>query len=159
MGLLDKFRSGLKQTQEKLSHELKRIVTFSPRLTETSIEDLEVALIGADFGLTMTGEIVEAVRRSYETQGKGGPDLFGVARAELEKALKKEDHALVRADSPPTVVSIVGVNGTGKTTTCAKLAFLSQQQGHAPVLAVLLLLAASTGAFAQASGQIVAIDD
>lgn len=135
MGLFDKFRDGLKKTQDKLAHEIRRIVTFSPRLTETSIEELEMALIGADFGTEMTSLIVDAVRKSYESQGRTAVDVFGVARGELEKALSEQERNLARNPNGPTVVSVVGVNGTGKTTTCAKLAYWSAQNGHKPLLA------------------------
>lgn len=135
MGVFDKFRDGLKKTQDKLVHEIRRIVTFSPRLTEASLEELEALLIGADFGLEMTGRIVEAVRARYEAQGKQGLDVFGVARGELEQALKKEEHGLRRNTEGLTVVSMVGVNGTGKTTTCAKLAWRVKGEGFSPMLA------------------------
>ncbi len=134
MGLFDKFREGLKKTQDKLVHEIKRIVTFSPKLTETSLEELEMALIGADFGMEMTEQIVGAVRKAYETQGSGGLDVFGVARAELAKALSITDSTLRQNPEGLTVVSVVGVNGTGKTTTCAKLANYIFQSGRKPML-------------------------
>ena len=135
MGLFDKFRDGLKKTQDKLVHEIKRIVTFSPKLTEATIEELEMALIAADFGMEMTTRIVEAVRKEYESQGRGGLDVFGVARGELQEALSKSDLGLRRNPKGLTVVSVVGVNGTGKTTTCAKLANYVAQTGAKPMLA------------------------
>jgi fused signal recognition particle receptor len=135
MGLFDKFRDGLKKTQDKLVHEIKRIVTFSPTLSEASIEDLETALIGADFGMEMTTRIVDAVRKGYETQGRGGLDLFAVARGELGRALSQADLTLRRSADGLTVVSVVGVNGTGKTTTCAKLANYIAATGAKPMLA------------------------
>jgi fused signal recognition particle receptor len=135
MGLFDKFRDGLKKTQDKLVHEIKRIVTFSPTLSEASIEDLETALIGADFGMEMTTRIVDAVRKEYETQGRGGLDLFAVARGELGRALSQTDLTLRRNADGLTVVSVVGVNGTGKTTTCAKLANYIVATGAKPMLA------------------------
>ncbi|HTG45330.1 MAG TPA: signal recognition particle-docking protein FtsY [Verrucomicrobiae bacterium] len=135
MGLFDKFRDGLKKTQDKLTHELKRIVTFSPKLTAATIEELELALIAADFGTEMTSQIVEAVRKGYETQGGTGLDVFGVARAQLEKALSRGAQGLFENSEGMTVVSVVGVNGTGKTTTCAKLAHYSALNGHQPLLA------------------------
>src|SRR6187399_2733068 len=122
MGLFDKFRDGLKKTQDKLVHEIKRIVTFSPKLTEAGIEELEMALIAADFGMEMTTRIVDAVRKEYESQGRGGMDVFAVARGALQQALAQGDLAIRRNPEGLTVVSVVGVNGTGKTTTCAKLA-------------------------------------
>lgn len=135
MGFFDKFRDGLKKTQDKLVHEIRRIVTFSPKLTETSLEELEMALIAADFGMDMSTQIVEAVRKSYESQGREGLDVLAVARTLLRQALSQADHGLIRNAQGLTVVSVVGVNGTGKTTTCAKLAYHNQQQGLKPVLA------------------------
>ena len=96
MGMFDKFREGLRKTQDRLTHEIRRIATFSPKLTQASLEELEVTLIGADFGLEMTRQIVDAVRRSYEGQGRDRVDLFGVARAELETALAKPEQELRR---------------------------------------------------------------
>ena len=135
MGFFDKFRAGLKKTQDKLVHEIRRIVTLSPKLTKTSLDELELALIGADFGQDMSTQIVEAVRKSYETQGREKLDVLAVARAELRQTLAREDHALKRSPQGLTVVSVVGVNGAGKTTTCAKLAYFAKQQGLRPALA------------------------
>jgi fused signal recognition particle receptor len=135
MGFLDKFLEGLKKTQDKLVHEIRRIVTFSPKLTEETLEELEMALIAADFGTEMSSQIVEAVRVAYESQGSEGLDVFGVARAELQKTLAQADHSLARNPEGLTVVSMVGVNGTGKTTTAAKLAHHLRGQGLQPMLA------------------------
>ena len=135
MGLFDKFRDGFKKTQDKLVHEIKRIVTFSPRLTEATLEELEEALIGADFGTEMSAQIVESVRKAYETQGSEGLDVFGVARAELAESLTRAEAGLRQnPDGGVSVVSVVGVNGTGKTTTCAKLAHYTTLQGKKAIL-------------------------
>jgi fused signal recognition particle receptor len=135
MGLFDKFKEGLQKTHNKLFHEIKRIATRSPRLTIESIEQLEEALIGADFGMAVTTQIVDAVRKGYETQGGAGLDLFGVARREIEKNFPTDRAALVRKPGEVTVISIVGVNGTGKTTTAAKLAHFLQAQKQPVILA------------------------
>src|SRR5580765_4463134 len=87
MGLFSKFKTGLEKTHNKLTHEIKRIVTRSPKLDAASLEDLETALIGADLGMAMTQQIVAAVRKGYESQGSGRLDVFGVAEQEVEKAL------------------------------------------------------------------------
>ncbi|MGV3775021.1 MAG: signal recognition particle-docking protein FtsY [Verrucomicrobiales bacterium] len=134
MGLFDKFREGLQKTQSKLVQEIKRLVTFSPKLTEESLEELEMILIGSDFGVQMTNQLIEAVRQSYESQGSAGLDFFSVARAEMEHELTRPD-TILRKEEGLTVVSIVGVNGTGKTTTSAKLAYHLQNQGEKPLLA------------------------
>jgi fused signal recognition particle receptor len=135
MGLFSKFKAGLAKTHTKLVHEIKRIVTRSPKLTGESIEELEAALIGADLGMAMTGQIIGAVRKAYETQGGAGLDVFAIARREVEQSLSTKNAELHKAPSGLTVVSIVGVNGTGKTTTAAKLARLIQTRGQSALLA------------------------
>jgi fused signal recognition particle receptor len=135
MGLFDRFKAGLKKTQDKLVHEIKRIVTRSPRLTADSIEELEAALLGADLGTATTAQIIAAARKSFESQGRTGLDFIEIAEREVEKSLAGNDPALRRAPAGVTVISIVGVNGTGKTTTSAKLAHWLKSQNQIVLLA------------------------
>ena len=135
MNLFQKFKTGLQKSHSKLVHELKRIVTSSPKLTGTSLEELEAALISADLGMAVTTQIIAAVKLAYETQGSSGVDVFTIAARAVEKNLSNAKTDLARAPSGPTVVSIVGVNGTGKTTTTAKLAHLIQARGETVLLA------------------------
>ncbi len=135
MGLFDKFKAGLQKTHAKLTHEIKRIITRSPKLTGESLEELEAALIAADLGMQMSSEIIAAVRKAYETQGSAGLDVFAVAHGEVQRSLGTAEPALRKAPGGLTVVSVVGVNGTGKTTTAAKLAWMVQSRGETAVLA------------------------
>ncbi len=135
MGLFAKFKAGLAQTHAKLTHEIKRIVTRSPKLTAESLEEIEHALIAADLGLAMTTQIVAAVKKAYETQGAAGLDYLAIARAEIEKSLSANHAEIKPAAHGTTVISIVGVNGTGKTTTSAKLAHYFQGRKKTVLLA------------------------
>ena len=135
MGLFDKLKAGLQKTHSRLAHEIKRIVTGSPKLTGATLEELEAALLGADLGVATTHQIIAAVKKAYETQGGGGVDVFTIARCEVEKSLSSNHGELRKTSGGPTVVSIVGVNGTGKTTTGAKLAHLIQARGQSALLA------------------------
>jgi fused signal recognition particle receptor len=135
MGLFSKFKAGLARTHSKLVHEIKRIVTRSPKLTGESIEELEAALIAADLGLAMTAQIIAAVKKAYETQGGAGPDYLAIASAEIEKSLSANNPRLREIPGGGCIVSIVGVNGTGKTTTSAKLAHYFQAQKKTVLLA------------------------
>src|ERR1035438_8255890 len=123
MGLFAKFKAGLQKTHSKLAHEIKRIVTRSPKLDAAGLDELEAALIAADLGMAMTSQIVGAVKPA------------SVARGEVEKSLASNQGGLRKAPEGLTVVSIVGVNGTGKTTTAAKLAHLVQSRGETTLLA------------------------
>jgi fused signal recognition particle receptor len=135
MSLFQKFKAGLQKTHSKLVHEIKRIVTRSPKLGGDSIEELEAALIGADLGMAVTTQIVAAVKQAYESQGRAGLDVFAIAQQQVERNLSSDRAGLQATPGGLTVVSIVGVNGTGKTTTAAKLAHLVQSQGRTAVLA------------------------
>lgn len=135
MGFFDKLKAAITRTTSALTHEIKRIVTRSPRLTAENLEELEAALLRADLGMSMTQQILTAARKAFETQGKSGLDFITIAAAEVEKSLSAVDGGLKKEPSGLTVVSIVGVNGTGKTTTSAKLAHLIRQRGETAMLA------------------------
>ena len=135
MGLFSKIKAGLARTHAKLTHEIRRIVTRSPKLTAEALEEIEQALIAADLGVAMTDQIIKAVKLAYETQGSTGVDYLAVAQAEIENSLASNRPALARAAHGTTVISIVGVNGTGKTTTSAKLAHYVQTQNQTALLA------------------------
>jgi len=135
MGLFDRFKAGLQKTHAKMAHEIRRILTQSPKLAGESLEELEAVLLGADLGMGLTQQIIGAVRQTYETQGAQGPNVFAIARTEVERGLGQVSPELTRAPEGPTVISLVGVNGTGKTTSAAKLAHHLGQDGRRCLLA------------------------
>jgi fused signal recognition particle receptor len=133
MGLFQKFREGLRKTQEKLSSEIKRIVTRAPKLDAESLEELEAALIATDIGIGTATKIVELTKEAAKQSGQ--VDVFAIARAEIERELGVASRGLAKASQPPTVILLVGVNGTGKTTSTAKLAHWLKEQGNTVLLA------------------------
>jgi len=135
MGFFDKLKSAITRTASTLTHEIKRIVTRSPRLTAENLEELEAALLQADLGMPMTQQILAAAKSAFETQGRSGLDFISIASSEVEKSLSAVRGDLLKQPQGVTVVSVVGVNGTGKTTTSAKLAHLIQQRGQSSMLA------------------------
>ena len=138
MGLFSKFFSGLQKTQSKLSGELKRIVSRSPKFTEDDAEELEAVLLASDMGYAVTEQIVDAVREQYQSSGGQAGDVLQVAQSVVETSLGSGDDEqtkrLAKRDDL-TVVSLVGVNGAGKTTTAAKLANRVKTEGASPMLA------------------------
>lgn len=91
-------------------------------IDETTWEDLETALIGADFGPDISEEIIEDLRARVERYGTTDPaDLNRMLREVLEERLSKLDTTL-KLSARPAVVLVVGVNGVGKTTTIGKFA-------------------------------------
>ena len=134
MGLFTKLFSGLKNTQSKLSTEIRRIISRSPKLTEDDIEELEAALLASDIGLAVTGRVIDAVREKYESSGGKSGGVLEVAQTEVMSCLGDNNTSLAKRDGL-TVVSLVGVNGAGKTTTAAKLANRVKTAGGKPMLA------------------------
>ncbi|MBI5819240.1 MAG: signal recognition particle-docking protein FtsY [Verrucomicrobia bacterium] len=133
LGLFQKFRDGLAKTHDKLIGEIKRIVTRAPRLDAESLDELEAALISSDIGLETTMQIIEEVRKtSAETREA---EVVNIARRIISETLASQPAALKMAAQAPTVVVLLGVNGTGKTTSTAKLAHQLKQDGRSVLLA------------------------
>jgi fused signal recognition particle receptor len=133
MNLFQKFRDGLRKTSDRLAGEIKRIVTRSPRLDADALEELEAVLIATDIGVETATKIVEQTKTAAKESGN--VDVFAIARAEIARELGVASPSLARAQQGPTVVLVAGVNGTGKTTSTAKLAHYLKQQGRSVLLA------------------------
>ncbi len=101
-----------------------------------SWEALEEALLGADVGVKMTMELVGAAEREVSRLKISDPEgLVEIVRSEIIRILDNKDRELHRSDTPPTVYLFAGVNGSGKTTSIAKLAHRLGEEGHSVVLA------------------------
>ncbi len=124
MSWLQRLKDGLRKTKEQLVGQLAQVLQPGRRLDETVLSELEEILISADVGVDATAEIVQAVR--VRAAARGVPDssqVMGLLKEILIERLRPAEGALnLRADGQPTVFLIVGVNGSGKTTTIAKLA-------------------------------------
>jgi fused signal recognition particle receptor len=134
-GFFQKFKSGFARTVAALSDKTRGL--FGGRkLDAASLAELEDALYTADFGVETTAEIVAEVAAAYRRD----PELRGRQAAEigaavLRRVLAGSEGTLTAAARPPTVICLVGVNGSGKTTTAAKLAWRLKQEGRSSVLA------------------------
>ena len=135
MGFLDKLRSGLRRTTEQFKGQFDRLASESRRdekgpapVSIDTVEALEEILLEADVGVAATMQLLDAVRDQ-----EGTADLRSVVKAELLGLLEAVP-TVARAGGPPRVVLIVGVNGTGKTTTVGRLAHLYTQAGQRPLI-------------------------
>jgi len=98
-------------------------------------DELEHALIRADLGVPLTTRIIKKLQEREAWSLLGISDVIKVAREEITKILPKETEPIRRASGKTTVVLVVGVNGTGKTTSVAKLAHRLKHDRHAVLLA------------------------
>lgn len=134
-GLFRKFKEGLAKTVGAIAAKTRGL--FSGRAIDaSSLESLEEALYTADFGVATTEEILaeikDAAKRDKELRGQ---EAAAIGAAVLSRVLAGSEGTLTRAAKAPTTIVMIGVNGSGKTTTTAKLAWLLKQQGHSVTVA------------------------
>ncbi|TDB39921.1 MAG: signal recognition particle-docking protein FtsY [Actinobacteria bacterium] len=131
---LDRLTQGLSRTREQLGGQLNVLLGRGPDVDEAFWSDLEDALIGADMGVTAVTEMVERLRDAAKRQAL--PDARAVLRhlaAEIAGELRLPDAADFIEASPSTVL-VVGINGTGKTTTVGKLAKAAADAGRSVLI-------------------------
>ncbi len=134
-GRLLRLRDRLSRSQSTLGKGLFSLLSRDS-LDEATWEEVEDTLLSSDMGLAATNELVERLRTRVRVEGHRGHDaLRAVLREELIITLGDVDRSLATAhDGRPAVVMVVGVNGTGKTTTCGKLARVLVADGRTVVL-------------------------
>jgi len=129
-----RLRAALQKTREALGKGLARLFSFGRKLDEQFLDELEHVLYQADLGPLGT-RVVDELKTAYrERRIAETAQVPAFLRARLLERLRGAEAPLVKAPSPPTVVLIVGVNGSGKTTSIAKLAHWLQAQGHKVLL-------------------------
>jgi fused signal recognition particle receptor len=133
MGLLQRFRASLKKTRNALASGLFGF--FRGKLDEDRLEEIEDALIESDVGVATTELLIEQLREAWKAgEVTEGEQVVPFFRQRLTERLSELDARLVLAPQAPTVILIVGVNGSGKTTSIAKLAWWLREQGRSVVL-------------------------
>lgn len=134
-GLLKKFKDGLAKTVAAIAEKTQGLFG-GKKIDVSSLETLEEALYGADFGVQTTEEILEEIKTAFkkdkELQGRQAAEI-GVAV--LQRALAGSEGRLQPAAQAPLVICLIGVNGSGKTTTAAKLGWMLKQDGKTVTLA------------------------
>jgi fused signal recognition particle receptor len=137
-GLFKKFRDGLAKTVAAIAGTTRSLFG-GRRIDASSLEELEEALITADFGVETTNEILaeinEAYRKDPELKGKQAAELGAAVLTRVLAGSAGAPDLRRRPDGSPAVVVMIGVNGSGKTTTTAKLAWSLQQEGKTVLVA------------------------
>ena len=133
---LDRMKEAVTRTRENLTERIEEVVSFGKEIDRDTLDDLEATLLGADLGMTTTQEVLEKLREKADRKQIGNVD-------ELKRLLKEEILAILtatdsqpvtRVDGTPEVILVVGVNGTGKTTTIGKLAQVLRSDGKTVLL-------------------------
>jgi fused signal recognition particle receptor len=158
MGIFSKLISGLGKTRQRLGDNIRRVLSLHPRIDEALYAELEEALISADVGVKTTEAILTGLKEKLKRSPLNGDNVSEGVRLALEEVIEgmitpaAVDNGL-NLTAKPAVLLIVGVNGSGKTTSIAKLTRYFRQQDRR------VLLAAADTFRAAASEQLIAWGD
>jgi fused signal recognition particle receptor len=129
--LLEKLKSGVQKTRAGLVTALEDALQGKKEINADLLDELESTLIASDMGIRTTEEILERIRQRVERhQLNDAAELKALIREHLLEILQASERAPAHVAEPPAVILVVGVNGSGKTTTIGKLAarFKSEQR-------------------------------
>ena len=133
--LLERLKSGVQKTRTGLVSALEGAIQGKKVIDADLIDELEYTLISADIGAGATEEILDRIRQRVERhQLNDAAALRGLIREHLLEILQASERAPASVAEPPVVVLVVGVNGSGKTTTIGKLAARFRSEGRSTLL-------------------------
>jgi fused signal recognition particle receptor len=135
MNFLRLFKQGLTKTRENLAGKIQELVENTRKLDDDFWEELEEILIQADVGVNTSVELVSRIRQSAKKQRiNDSHKVVALIQQEVATLLQKAS-ALNLTGSQPAIIMVVGVNGAGKTTSIAKMAYRFKQEGRHVMLA------------------------
>ena len=136
MGLFDRFKQGLTKTRQKITRSFRTVLPFGKKIDDAVIDDLETTMLADDMGPAITGRLIDEVRTAYKSgQISETQEIIPFLEKHIVSYWPESDRHLKRAASGPTVILVTGVNGSGKTTSVAKLCKYLNDQGHSVILA------------------------
>ena len=133
-GFFSKLVAGLSRTQQRFTSRVRELL--GRKIDAETLDELEELLILSDMGVETTTRIIDDLRTAYrEKRIEKGADFLALLKTDLKKSLEEKDNRLHMAPGGPTVIMVVGVNGTGKTTSIAKLSKRLSGEGRKVLLA------------------------
>jgi fused signal recognition particle receptor len=136
-GLFSRMKQAVSRTRESLSSRIETVIALTRTVDESTLNDLETVLLSSDLGVQTTTAILEALRDRARRQAiEGGDELRDLLKAQI-RAILEAPIANQPGSSPldgPHVTFLVGVNGTGKTTSAGKLAAWHRAQNRTVLL-------------------------
>ena len=134
-GFFGRMKQAVSRTRESFSAKIGDLVALTRTVDEAALEDLEAALLTSDLGVQTTTGILEALRDRARHQAiEGGAELRSLLKEQLIAILRAPAAPAATPLAPPRVTFLVGVNGTGKTTSAGKLAAWYRALDHTVLL-------------------------
>ena len=130
-------KQAVTRTRESLTEKIEAAVAFTKEIDRDTLDSLEATLLSADLGHTTTQEVLKTLREKADRkQIQNGDELKRLLKEQLYEILIRDGNKpATRVEGVPEVILVVGVNGTGKTTTIGKLAHILRADGKTVLLA------------------------
>ena len=135
LSFAEKIKAGLSKTREKLNSQLSDLF-HTGKIDENFYEELQMILLSADVGISASEFLIKKVRQLVKEDDISDPKILkDLLKLQIIELLKKVEKPLIINDTYPFVIMMVGVNGTGKTTTIGKLTKLLINKKHSVLIA------------------------
>ena len=140
MGIFSKtadfFKERLSKTRSKIASSLSAVLSFGRKIDEDLLDELEETLIRDDIGVETTDKLISELRDAYRGRKiSKAEEIIPFLKEHMKTYWPEQDRQLRFAPSGPTVILVAGVNGTGKTTSIAKLAQNFHKNGKHVIVA------------------------
>ena len=140
MGIFTKtagyFKDRLGKTRDKITTSLSSVLTLGRNIDEALLDELEETLISDDIGVETTDKLISSLRDAYRSRQIATTDeILPFLKEHIKSYWPARDRQLHLAQTPPTVILVAGVNGTGKTTSIAKLGYIFRQNNKKVIVA------------------------
>ncbi len=135
MGLFDRFKSALGKTRSKVVGSFKSVLTLGRRIDDDLLDELQDTMIQDDFGPATAARLSDEVRAAWKNgEIAESQEIVAFLKKGIVARWPQDARSLAKAESGPTVVLVAGINGSGKTTSVAKLANLLKKEGKKVIL-------------------------
>ena len=136
MGFFDKLKSGLAKTRDSFIGKIDTVLAGFGKVDEDLFEELEDILITSDFGIQTTEKVMEGLRKRVKENRATDPEqVKELLKKEIEELLTAGGQSELDFNDTPVVITVIGVNGVGKTTSIGKMANLYKKAGKKVLLA------------------------
>lgn len=135
MGLFEKLKNTLSKTRQSFGESINSLMAGFRAVDEDFLEELEETLIMADAGVDVTESIIDELRKKAKLEKISTGEQVRTLLAQIITEKMSSESMALQINTKPSVIMVIGVNGTGKTTTCAKLAKYLHNSGKSVLLA------------------------
>ncbi len=133
---VDYVKDHLGKTRDKIQSSLSKVLTLGRKIDNTLLDELEETLISDDIGVETTDKLTSDLRQAWQNkQITNTEDIIPFLKEHMKSYWPRRDRQLKIAPSRPTVILVTGVNGSGKTTSIAKLAYILSRDNNKVILA------------------------